>query len=117
MSTTLYSTVLYVQNLEATKTFYQTIGCTVEEHGQVLKVIGESYRIAFIADEKEGSPTIEGARGAGVELYFSVEDIHHCARKVQEAGLVAEATPIEQPWGKTELHLKDPDEYAVVLFQ
>lgn len=54
-------------------------------------------------------------RGAGVTLYFNLEDgtIDELHQRALDAGAIVIQEPIDQPWNVRELMLADPDGYRI----
>lgn len=54
--------------------------------------------------------------GAGIQLYFEVENLDERVNQLQAAGMLFDLLPTDQPWLWREAHLKDPDGHQIILF-
>lgn len=45
---------------------------------------------------------------AGSEIYIFVDDVQAWFERCKEGGIETESPPIKQPWGNTDLPIKDP---------
>lgn len=80
------------------------------------------YRIDFVAVDKENKPDIQKEaevddKGAGVFLYFSVDDVDETYKELLSLGLKPSSEPQNMSWGNREFILRDPDGYKIVLFK
>ena len=112
----IHSTLFQVKSLDKTAHFYQQLGFEVQKSDDAVRIIFGDYRFAFI-DEKKFSYNATGLKGSGIMVYFEVEDMDKFYESVKGKGVKTEGEPIEQPWGKKELTIQDPDGYKLVFFE
>ena len=60
--------------------------------------------------------TSDLARDGGVVVYFELDDLDATVRRLQQAGLVFESEPRDQPWLWREAYLRDPAGNRICLF-
>jgi uncharacterized glyoxalase superfamily protein PhnB len=80
------------------------------------------YRIDFVAIDKESKPDIQKEaslenKGAGIFLYFSVDNVDETYKEVLSMGLKPLSEPQDMSWGNREFIIRDPDGYKIVLFK
>lgn len=113
----------YVSDLDKTAEFYQTLGLEIKERrADRLIIYLNWYRIDFnLAGEYDYPQFRDEAqstdKGAGIFLYFSVDDVDGTYDEVVSMGLNPVTKPQDQPWGNREFVLLDPDGYKLVFFK
>jgi catechol 2,3-dioxygenase-like lactoylglutathione lyase family enzyme len=80
------------------------------------------YRIDFVAIDKENKPDIQKEadlenKGAGIFLYFSVDNVDETYKEILSFGLKPSSEPQDMSWGNREFIIRDPDGYKIVLFK
>ncbi|HWJ72033.1 MAG TPA: VOC family protein [Kaistia sp.] len=53
--------------------------------------------------------------GKGVEIVLQVDDVVRLHERVYASGWPLAAPPTRRPWGRTDFHLVDPDDYYLRL--
>lgn len=113
----------YVKDLDKTAEFYQELGLQVKSRTADRMIIYLNwYRIDFVVADKDNLPEIQAElkavpKGAGVFLYFSVDDVDEAYKEILSLGLKPVSEPKDMPWGNRELIILDPDGYKLVLFK
>lgn len=115
--------VCYVQDVEATAHFYETLGFQFKtrEPARVTAYLNWFW-IDFLArDQGERSASKEeaapGDKGSDLLLYLSVEDVDEAYNELLEKGLKPSSEPRNRPGGIREFALRDPDGYQLVFFK
>ena len=113
----------YVSDLDKTAEFYEALGLEVKERTSNRLIIYLNwYRIDFVkvneTDYAEFKSEAEATnKGAGVFLYFSVDDVDAAYKELVAMGVKPTTEPKDQPWGNREIVVQDPDGYKIVLFK
>ena len=113
----------YVSDLDKTVDFYQALGLEVKKREANRAIIYLNwYRIDLVTTSKDDEPELQKEaelthKGAGVFLYFSVDDVDVTYQEVLAKGLKPTSEPKDQPWGNREFVLPDPDGYKLVIFK
>ena len=55
-------------------------------------------------------------KGAGLFLYFEVDDVDEYYEDLLSKGLKPSSEPRDWPWGNREFVIRDPDGYKLVFF-
>lgn len=116
---------LYVKDVEASLSFYRTLGFEIEDNdGGVATVKCGSTRILLIAQEtsKEQHESFQEdafgePKGTGVYIYTEVGDIDDYYDQLKQSGIKPSTEPKDWPWGQREFVLRDPDTYKLVFYQ
>jgi catechol 2,3-dioxygenase-like lactoylglutathione lyase family enzyme len=120
-----FDPMLFVDDVEASSRWYQgVLGLRGGHGGPHYEMLMDGDQLALQlhhadADEHGGERLPAGsARGAGVLLYFKVDDVIAAYARAQALGARLEGPPsfIELA-GHTEFVTRDPDGYAVAVFQ
>jgi catechol 2,3-dioxygenase-like lactoylglutathione lyase family enzyme len=121
-----FEPMLFVDDVEASSRWLQALLGLKSAHGgkEYEMLVDEERRLVVQlhhadAEEHGGERLPTGApRGAGVLLYFKVPDVHAAYAKAQAIGAACESAPafIRQA-GHTEFVVRDPDGYALALYQ
>ena len=121
-----FDPMLFVDDVEKTSAFYQRLLGLKSAHG------GREYEMLTDAEgrlclqlhhahaEEHGGERLPAgsARGAGVLLYFAVADVRAIYAGAQAMGATCEGPPTYiRIAGHTEFVVRDPDGYAVAVFQ
>ena len=113
----------YVKDLNKTAEFYEKLGLQIKTRSaDRLIVYLNWYRIDFVAIDKENKPDIQKEaslenKGAGIFLYFSVDNVDETYKEVLSMGLKPVSEPQDMSWGNREFIIRDPDGYKIVLFK
>jgi catechol 2,3-dioxygenase-like lactoylglutathione lyase family enzyme len=95
-----------------TTAFYRdTLGLAVyrEFPGGTVFFLGNS--LLEVSGHGESGP------GEDVAIWLQVRDIDTTARELTEAGAVIDRGPEHEPWGLTEMWLRDPDGLKIVVVE
>jgi predicted enzyme related to lactoylglutathione lyase len=121
-----FEPMLFVEDVEATSRFYQTLLGLKSGHG------GKEYEMLLDADRKlalqlhhadageHGSQRLPAGapKGTGVLLYFSTADVRATYATAQSMGATCEGEPtFVRLAGHTEFIVRDPDGYAIAVCQ
>lgn len=91
---------------DAARTFYSDIlGLeVVMDHGWIV-----TYAAPSIVGRPQVSIASEGGSGTPVpDLSVEVDNLEEVLRRVEEAGLVVEYGPKDEPWGVRRFYVRDP---------
>ena len=113
----IHSTLFLVSNIEETVDFYKNLGFKVEQTDTSARIIFGDYRLAFMQGDKDSETSNKKKKGFGIFIYFEVEDIDIFTQTIRKKNIVQKKEPVEQPWGKKELKILDPDGYKLVFFE
>lgn len=115
--------VMYISNVEATKTFYEALGAEIVkvEDDKVVVNLG-AYNLHFILDSTEPWEEYKFAagvagRGQGILFYIEVEDLEEAYRKVKELQANVRSQIKENWWDGKEFLFEDPDGYKFVFYK
>lgn len=115
--------VCYVQDVEATAQFYETLGFQFKtrEPARVTAYLNWFW-IDFLARDQERQlerkeEATSGNKGSDLLLYLSVEDVDEAYNELLEKGLKPSSEPRNRPGGIREFVLCDPDGYQLVIFR
>ena len=120
-----FDPMLFVDDVEASSLFYQRLLDAKSSHGgSEYEMIVDDQKALLLqlhhvdGDEHGGILAAGVPRGSGVLLYFRVADIREAYRRAQGMGarIVDEPAFIDKA-GHTEFVVRDPDGYAIALFQ
>lgn len=117
------SVFLNVSDIEKSIAFYEGLGFEVEQRHSYegdktayadLVLDGAYLGLGSIQanDDPEFQDWVAGELGAGVLIYFEVEDVDAVHEKARELGATVEAPPEDRPYGRA-FTLNDPDGYVV----
>ena len=121
-----FDPMIFVGDVEATSRFYQQLLGLKSAHGgpEYEMLTDEAGALALQlhhadAEEHGGERLPEGAaRGAGVLLYFKVADVRATHGKALAMGAHCEGAPtFIRLAGHTEFVVRDPDGYAIGVYQ
>ncbi|HSX14874.1 MAG TPA: VOC family protein [Candidatus Saccharimonadales bacterium] len=113
----------YVSDLDKTADFYTKLGLQIKERTDNRIVIYLNwYRIDLVKAGPEDYAEFrdeadKGDKGAGVFLYFNVDDVDATYKELADAGIKPATEPADQPWGNREFVILDPDGYKLVIFK
>jgi catechol 2,3-dioxygenase-like lactoylglutathione lyase family enzyme len=113
----------YVQDLNKTAEFYAKLGLQIKTRSSDRLIVYLNwYRIDFVAIDKENTPDIQKEasfekKGAGIFLYFSVDNVDETYQEMLSMGLQPVSEPQDRSWGNREFMIRDPDGYKIVLFK
>ena len=118
--------MLFVDDVEATSRWFQSLlGLKSAHGGKEYEMLMDDAKQLVLqlhhadAEEHGGERLPAGSvRGAGVLLYFKVEDVRaaHKRAKAMKAAVEGEPLFIKQA-GHTEFVVRSPDGYALALYQ
>ncbi|MDA3892148.1 MAG: VOC family protein [Salinivirgaceae bacterium] len=113
-----HSSVLFVSDIQKSKSFYtEILGCTIEQDfgtnvslngGLSLWQVTEGHLI-----DKKG--LIKSAVGNKGELYFETEDIKECFVALQNANITFLHELHEEPWGQFTIRFFDLDNHLIEI--
>ncbi|MPT30258.1 MAG: VOC family protein [Chryseobacterium sp.] len=117
-------TILYVQDVEKTVSFYENgFGFTRKfvtpdkDYGELLA--GETT-LAFASVTLAQSNLSEGFtesklsnKAFGIEIGFTTDDVEATVEKAIAAGAKLVEQPKTKPWGQTVAYLRDPDGFLI----
>lgn len=115
--------VCFVDNIDKTAAFYKSLGLTVKQQtGTRLVLYLNWYRIDCVKITNQDDTMFQKEaelqnKGAGMYLYFSVDDVDETYKEILSLGLKPSGEPKDQPWGNREFVLRDPDGYKLVIFK
>jgi catechol 2,3-dioxygenase-like lactoylglutathione lyase family enzyme len=121
MTVKFCSSVLLVNNIKASREFYEDIlNQTVEiDHGECIGFVGgfSIWQIehAYKNMEKGFSNSISGDKNGHFELYFESDDLDDIHRKLTDKKVEFVHDMIKQPWGQRVFRIYDPDKHMVEL--
>lgn len=113
----------YVKDLNKTAEFYEKLGLQIKDQTPDRLIIYLNwYRIDFFTRERDLMPEFQNEasmehKGAGIFLYFSVDDVDETYKEMLSLGLTPSTQPADQPWGNREFVICDPDGYKIVIFK
>ncbi len=111
----IHSGLFKVKDLSRTAEFYRKLGFEVQESVDGVRLIFGDFRLAFIPDQEEVQKEL--VKGAGISVYFEVENVDEFYESAKGAGVEIIAQPVTQPWKKREVQVTDPDGHSLVFFQ
>ena len=121
-----FEPMIFVDDVEATSAFLQRLLGLKSAHGgkeyEMLVDAGGGLVLQLHhadAEEHGGARLPAGApRGAGVLLYFNVPDVRAAHANALAMGATCEGAPTYVPQARhTEFVVRDPDGYALALYQ
>ena len=113
----------YVKDLKKTAEFYEKLGLQIKKrNSDRLIVYLNWYRIDFMTANKDDRPEFQKEanldnKGAGIFLYFSVDNVDETYKEMLAVGLKPSSEPRDWPWGNREFVIRDPDGYKLVIFK
>ena len=116
---------LNVTNIEKAIEFYKSLGFTVAESNQdddgklayaTLELDGAEIELGSIAanDDDDFQEWVSTPLGAGVLVYFYVDDVEKLFKKAQKARVTLETPLTDRPYG-TLFVTNDPDGYSIMF--
>ncbi|MEH7344475.1 VOC family protein [Bacillus sp. JJ1532] len=114
--------ILYVENLEKTKHFYENLlGLELRnEFGTYIEFNTGSTVLSF--NTREGGrevtslPIPNGIRKEQTfELGFVTEDVEGVVEGLREEGVSILMEPVEKPWGQKVAYVEDPDGHYIEI--
>lgn len=118
-------TIIYVENVPATVSFYETaFGLNrlfVDESNGYAEMDTGNTKLAFVSFELAKMNGLELSQfknpniPPSFELAFVTEDVNEAFRKSIAAGASEIKKPIEKPWGQLVGYVKDCNGYLVEL--
>lgn len=115
----LFHSVLFISSdLDKTEAFYKCLGFVTKRDEKAVHTEISGIRLVFMDGEKvDITKDIDiEPKGAGIYLYFEVENVDDYYQKLINKGLESSSKPKDWPWGKREFAIKDPDGYKLVFF-
>lgn len=115
--------ICFVRDIDKTAEFYEKLGLQIRERTSSHLVIYLNwYRIDFVVIGPNDLPKFQKEaslpnKGAGIFLYFSVDEVDETHREMLALGLKPSSEPTDQPWGNREFVIRDPDGYKLVIFK
>jgi lactoylglutathione lyase len=115
---------LFVEDVEVSTRFYvEALGFALErrEAGYAHLRRGDAElglaAVMRLPERGEGPgftrEQVAAAHGAGVEIVLEVADLDEAAARVARAAYSIAEAPREQPWGRRDFRLVDPDGYYI----
>lgn len=115
------SSVLLVNNIKASREFYEDIlNQTVEiDHGECIGFV-DGFSIwqiehAYKIMAKDFSNRVSGNESGRFELYFESDNLDDMHKKLTDKKVEFVHDMIEQPWGQRVFRIYDPDKHMVEL--
>lgn len=115
--------VFYVQDVKKTVAFYESLGFRPGKQTDGYATIYVNWfwvDLVQVSSEDKGEEfqreANANAKGAGMFLNISVDDVDAYYADVLELGLKPSGEPQTWPWGRREFVLRDPDGYKLVFF-
>jgi len=76
----------------------------------------------FLSADLEDKPAFKEEaklknKGAGLFLYFSVDNVDTFYKNLLAKGLKPSSEPRDRPWGNREFVIRDPEGYKLVIFK
>jgi catechol 2,3-dioxygenase-like lactoylglutathione lyase family enzyme len=121
MTVKFCSSVLLVNNIKASREFYEGIlNQTVEiDHGECIGFVGGfaiwQIERAYQIMAKDFSNNLSGNENGHFELYFESDDLDDMHKKLTDKKVEFVHDMIEQPWGQRVFRLYDPDKHMVEM--
>lgn len=115
--------VCYVNDLDKTAEFYETLGFQIKTREQNhLTIYLNWFWMDFQLISLESKPEFQKEanskdKGAGIYLYISVENVDDFYKNLISKGLKPSSKPRDWPWGNREFVIRDPDGYKLVIFK
>ncbi len=111
----IHSTLFQIKDLDKTAEFYKNLGFEIQRSDDAIRIIFGDYRFAFIKEKDDSRKSIE-PKGIGISIFFEVDNIDNYFNTLRCKNIVLNSEPQNQPWGKRELVVIDPDGYKLVFF-
>ncbi|HUB93950.1 MAG TPA: VOC family protein [Verrucomicrobiae bacterium] len=116
---------LYVKDIDASLSFYKTLGFElVSNDGSVAEVGLNGSRIQLVAQEtaRDQNESFQKdafgePKGTGVYLNVEVTAIDNYYKQLVEDGIKPSTEPKDWPWGQREFVVRDPDRYKLVFYE
>jgi methylmalonyl-CoA/ethylmalonyl-CoA epimerase len=116
---------LYVKDIDASISFYKTLGFElVSNDGSVAEVGIDGVHIQLVAQEtaKDQHESFQKdafgePKGTGVYLNVEVTAIDDYYKQLMEDGIKSSTEPKDWPWGHREFVVRDPDRYKLVFYE
>ena len=115
----LNSILLYVQDISASKEFYEKLGFEISEYDDAgfNALLGNFAIQCYDQEQVEFKKDFEGVeKGAGVFFSILVENIDDYYKQLIENGITPSSEPRDWEWGNREFVAKDPDGYRYVFY-
>lgn len=117
MISKIHSTLLQIDDVNQTETFYKALGFDTAVDKETLRINFGDYKLAFLAAKKDPQAKPGVVKGVGMYIYFEITNMDSFITSVESNGITLDSQPITQPWGKIELEIIDPDGYKLVFFE
>jgi uncharacterized glyoxalase superfamily protein PhnB len=119
-------TILYVQDVEKTLTFYETaFGCIrkfITPDGTYGELLTGETTLSFASIAFAGSNLQEGfiestrtAKPFGIEIGFVSDEVETTLQNAIDAGGIVVAELKAKPWGQQVAYIRDPDGFLVEI--
>ena len=116
-------TIMYVENVEQTLTFYErAFGLErgmVHESGDYGELVTGETKLAFssvaLMRQLGKSPTRADADAPVFEIAFETDDVAGMLEKAESAGAIVKQPVREEPWGQTTAYVADPNGYLIEI--
>lgn len=116
---------LYVKDVDASISFYKTLGFELASNGgSVAEVQLGDMRLQFVAqetardqDESFQKEAFGEPKGTGVYINVEVDGIDDYYKQLRADGIKPSTEPRDWPWGQREFVVRDPDRYKLVFYQ
>ena len=102
--------VRYVKDVDATAAFYENLGFRSKREADYATCYVNWFWVEF--HKNEGA-----APQASEQLAVSVEGIDEFYEALVAKGIKPESEPQDQPWGRREFTVVDPDGYKLLFFK
>ena len=121
MTVRFCSAVMLVNNIKASREFYEGIlNQTVEiDHGECIGFVGGlaiwQIEYAYKIMAKDFPSGLSGNENGRSELYFESDDLDDIYKKLTNKKVEFMHAIIEQPWGQRGFRIYDPDKHLIEI--
>ena len=111
--------LLYVSDLEKTADFYKKLGFEIinKTDSSVFVKFADFELHCYDQTKVFFKQDVDRFKGAGVFIYFSVDDVDAKYSELINKGLQPSGEPKDFDWGNREFAIKDPDGYKIVFYK
>lgn len=113
------SILLFVSDLAKSREFYTNLNFQIEDYSSksfTAKTGDFSLQCFDKTQVIYAQDTSKEPKGAGVFIYFRVENVDSFYEYLLTKHLTPSDSPKYQPWGNREFVIKDPDGYKIVVY-